>query len=585
MFFEAETAVLNFVLEIVCSFLMAMSLIFVTIELRARFDRSFLIFGITTILLSFFCGIDLWIQPQIQTLYWTKIQHIIAAFFPSFLIWYLLIFLKKNNESVIKIMLFFSMVFSVLFFTDYMLKPSDREVTGTLLYSIVFIPFILISALYFIWLLLVNFFRSNKQDRKVILFHFFGIIALATGGVLDMITIVIGKRIVAEVATFVVPGLLLFGIFVTMVFIDRLTLIIKERDIMFNKLQIAYKEMEEVQSLKELGQSSAIINHEISNYTFVVNGYAQLLLQQLVLTDKQRHMLTVISDTTNKMSEFSKEILNFSKAKILSDKRPILISNLILQCIQSHFHVSQKSFNVDDLDINATVHGDWNKLEHVFVNLFKNAIEAEATQITIKTIRNDSVLLLIIEDNGIGCSEKQLPQLFKSFYTTKKGSGGTGLGMCIVRSIIEGHGGYISAYSKNILNNNTHGLFFTIALPVYTEEKNRIIDKKDQVILIKDKLENLSSIIRVFQNIQVNPHIFQSVDDINFKKMDLETFTVFGSPFSIRSFLKKVDNTGKSHMLTCDNHGTTFVVNENLKTIHVLSEKYVIESMASKYTC
>jgi signal transduction histidine kinase len=472
------------------------------------------------------------------------------------------------------------MVFSVLFFTDYMLKPSEIEVTGTLLYSVAFIPFILFSVVYIIWLLLANYFRSNNQDRKVIIFHLLGIIALAIGATLDIITIVIGKRIVAQVASFVVPGLLLFGIFVTMVFIDRLTLIIKERDVMLNKLQIAYKEMEDVQSLKELGQSSAIINHEINNYTFVISSYAQLLLKQLVLTDKQLHMLTAISDTTNKMSEFSKEILNFSKAKILSDKRPILISNLIIQCIQLHFHAVQKKFNVDNLDINATVHGDWDKMEHVFVNLFKNAIEAEASQITIKTIRNDSVLLLIIEDNGIGCSEKQLPQLFKSFYTTKKGKGGTGLGMCIIRSIIEGHGGYINAYSKNILNNNTRGLFFTIAFPVYTDEKNKIIDKKDQVILVKDKLENLSSIIRVFQNIQVNPHIFQSVDDINFKKMDLETFIVFGSPFSIRSFQKRVDSTGKTHMLTCGDNGTTFVVNENLKTIHVLSEKYVIESMA-----
>jgi len=349
---------------------------------------------------------------------------------------------------------------------------------------------------------------------------------------------------------------------------------------MFNKLQIAYKEMEEVQSLKELGQSSAIINHEIRNYTFVISGYAQMLLQQLVLTDRQRHMLVTISDTISKMAEFSKEILNFSKAKILSDKRPILISNLIIQCIQSHFHAVQNNFNVVGLDTNATMHGDWNKMEHVFMNLFKNAFEAEASNITLKTTRNDSVLLIIVEDNGVGCSETQMPMLFKSFYTTKKGNGGTGLGMCIIRSIIEGHGGHINAYSKNLLNDTTHGLFFTLAFPVYAEERNKIVDKKDQVILIKDKLENLSSIIRVFQNILVNPHVYQSIDDINFKKSDLETFIVFGSPFSIRSFQKKIESTGKAHMLTCGKDGTTFVVNENLKSIAVLSEKYVIESMA-----
>ncbi len=570
----------NFVLEIVCAFLMAMSLIFIIIELRARFDRSFLIFGISNILLSLFCGIDLWIQPEFQTLYWTKIQHIIAAFIPTCLVWYLLLFLNKHQENVIRGMFFLSMVFSVLFFTDLMLKPSAKEVTGTILYSVTFVPLILISIVYIIWLLIVNFIQSNKQDRKVILFHFLGIIALAAGSVLDIVTIVKGKRIVAQVATFVVPGLLLFGIFVTMVFIDRLTSIIKDRDVMLNKLQIAYKEMEDVQSLKELGQSSAIINHEINNYTFLINGYVQMLMKQLTLTDKQRHMMTTVSDTINKMSEFSKDILNFSKAKILSDKRPLMISNLIIQCIQSHFAAVQKMFNVDELDMNATVHGDWNKMEHVFVNLFKNAIEAEATQITIKTIRNDSVLLLVVEDNGVGCSMEQLPSLFKSFYTTKKGKGGTGLGMCIVRSIIEGHGGHINVYSKNILDNNTHGLFFTLAFPVYEEEKNRIIDKKDQVILIKDKLENLSSVIRVFQNIMVNPHIFQSVDDITIKKTDLEKFVIFGSPASIRSFQKKIDSAGNMHMLTCSADGTTFVVNENLKMIHVLSEKYIVESMA-----
>lgn len=572
----------NIALEIFCAFLMAMSLIFIIIELRTRFDRSFLVFGISNVLLSLFCGIDLWIQPHTQTLYWTKIQHIFAAFFPTCLIWYLLIFLNKNKGSVIKVMLLLSVLFSFLFISDLMLKPSAIEVTGTLLYSVSFIPFILLSILYILWLLIVNFFQSNKKDRRVILFHFLGIIVLAAGAILDIVTIVIGKRIVAQVATFVVPGLLLYGFFVTMVFIDRLTSIIRDRDVMFNKLQIAYKEMEEVQSLKELGQSNAMVNHEIKNYTFAIKGLTQVLLQQLTLTDQQRHMMNSVLDTANKMSEFSKDILSFSKAKILSDKRPLSISNLITKCIQSHFSASQKIFYTDELDMNATLYGDSNKMEHVFINLFKNAIEAESTQITIKTISNDSVLLLVVEDNGIGCSMDQLQSIFKSFYTTKKEKGGTGLGMCIIRSIIEGHGGHINVYSKNILDNNTQGLFFTLTFPVYEEEKNKMIDKKDQVILIKDQLENFSSIIRIFQNIIVNPHIYESVDDIIIKKTDLVKFVVFGSPGSIRSFQKKVDCTENRHMLTCDTTGITFVVDENLKTTHILSEKYIIEAMAGR---
>jgi C4-dicarboxylate-specific signal transduction histidine kinase len=92
---------------------------------------------------------------------------------------------------------------------------------------------------------------------------------------MDMIVLLVGHRIFPQVPTFTTPGLLLFGLIVTYVFTDRLTTIIKDRETTFGKLQAAYKEMEEVQELKELGQSTAIINHEIKNYAFIIGGYAQ----------------------------------------------------------------------------------------------------------------------------------------------------------------------------------------------------------------------------------------------------------------------------------------------------------------------
>ena len=281
------------------------------------------------------------------------------------------------------------------------------------------------------------------------------------------------------------------------------------------------------------------------------------------------------------MSDFSKEILDFSKAKILSDKRPLAIFALIQNCIQTHFPQKQDAIALEGANEEVSVHGDWSKLEHVFVNVFKNAFEADATQISITALRKETVLLLIIEDNGVGCTKEQLGSLFKSFYTTKKEKGGTGLGMSIIRSIIESHGGHISAYSKNVLNDKEHGLFLNIAFPVFETETIEAENEKDLVVLIKEGVENLSQVIRVFQNVFVNPYIVQSVNAIELKKMPLEKSAIYSSAGSIDEFKKKFGNRGRKHAFVHGSDNFVFVVNEeHNRSVHTFSEKYVLENLS-----
>ncbi|HAJ79119.1 MAG TPA: hypothetical protein DCO75_05045, partial [Fibrobacteres bacterium] len=288
---------LNFVLELTCTFLMAMSIVFIVIELRARFDRSFLIFGITNLLLAFFCAIDIWLQPQWQIIRWARVQHIIAAFFPALITWYLMVVLHRKNIIISKLMLFIGVCFSLLFCTNIMFRPSEKEITTTILYNFTFAPYMLISIVFIIIFLIKNVSQSNGNERKVLFFHLIGCIALASGGIIDMINLFIGHRLIPQISSFTTLGLLSFGLIVTYVFIDRLTAIIRDREVTFGKLQVAYKEMEDVQTLKELGQSTAIINHEIKNYTFVISGYAQYLLDRSGFSEKDKRILTTIADT------------------------------------------------------------------------------------------------------------------------------------------------------------------------------------------------------------------------------------------------------------------------------------------------
>ncbi len=235
---------LDFALQIVCSFLMAMSLIFIVIEVRARFDRSFLIFGITSLILSIFCAIDIWMQPGIISLYWTRVQHVIAAFFPAFIAWYLLIMLKRQNLVIVRIMFFIGFCLALLFFTNIMLRPTEKEIASTTVYNLTFAPYMLVAIVSIIIFLIRNLSRSEAQVKKVLFYHILGGIALSIGGILDMIVLIIGYRIIPQISTFTTPGLLLFGLIVTYVFTDRLTTIIKDREITFGKLQAAYRELE-----------------------------------------------------------------------------------------------------------------------------------------------------------------------------------------------------------------------------------------------------------------------------------------------------------------------------------------------------
>jgi signal transduction histidine kinase len=559
---------------------MAMSIVFIVIELRARFDRSFLIFGITNLLLALFCAIDIWIQPGTIRMDWTRIQHVIAAFFPAFILWYLMALLNRRSSSIIKIMFFIGFCFSLLFFTNIMFRLTEKGIESAIIYNFTFAPYMIVAIILISIFLIKNLYKCNVNERKVLFFHVIGGIALALGGIIDMINLFIGHRLLPQVSSFTTLGLLLFGLIVTLVFIDRLTAIIRDREVTFGKLQAAYKEMEEVQTLKELGQSTAIINHEIKNYTFVISGYAQYLLDRSGFSAKDKRILTTIADTVKKMSDFSNEILNFSKAKILSDKRPVAIFSLIEECVNTHFANKSGSIIIENPDHELVIYGDWSKLEHVFVNIIRNSFEAEATSISIKAIRRDTVLLLVIEDDGVGCTEDGLGNLFKSFYTTKKGMGGTGLGMCVIKSIVEIHGGYISAYSKNILDSRTHGLTINIAFPIYNNETIKSLDQKDFVLLIKDGVENLAQVIRIFQNVLVTPYIVQRVDDIDGKRIPLEKSAIYASMNSIDQYKRKYGTHGITHILVKGEKNSVFVVNETKDArINTFSENYILENL------
>lgn len=110
-------------------------------------------------------------------------------------------------------------------------------------------------------------------------------------------------------------------------------------------------------------------------------------------------------------------------------------------------------------------------LEEVFSNLFKNACEqmSGCGSITVRMENTDQSFFCTVEDEGGGVSRKDLPNLFRRFYRTKNASAkGAGLGLAIVREIIERHHGHVQA------SNTESGLRISMTIPVLNLVESRL---------------------------------------------------------------------------------------------------------------
>jgi two-component system phosphate regulon sensor histidine kinase PhoR len=112
------------------------------------------------------------------------------------------------------------------------------------------------------------------------------------------------------------------------------------------------------------------------------------------------------------------------------------------------------------------IEGDRELMEYAVYNLLTNAVKYSPpeTSITVSGVREGGSLRISVRDQGIGMDEKELRNIFRKFYRTKKaeasGEPGTGIGLSIVEQILTGHGGSIEVTSSP-----GRGSCFTMVLP------------------------------------------------------------------------------------------------------------------------
>jgi GAF domain-containing protein len=224
------------------------------------------------------------------------------------------------------------------------------------------------------------------------------------------------------------------------------------------KLEQAYQELQKVDKLKdELVQN---VSHELRTPLTFIKGYVELILDSDMgpLTDAQREGLTIVADKTNALSRLVSDIIYLQQVEReslqLSPQDMREMSRLALQSCEIaalNAGITLRLIVPDELPIILI---DRDRINQVFDNLLGNAIKfsPRGGTIMIHVESLGELVQLTISDTGLGIPIDKLEKVFDRFYqvdgSATRRFGGAGLGLAIVRRIIEAHGGRIWVESE-----------------------------------------------------------------------------------------------------------------------------------------
>lgn len=224
--------------------------------------------------------------------------------------------------------------------------------------------------------------------------------------------------------------------------------------------------------LASLGRLISGVAHEVNNPLSNISSSAQILLEDGEASGPQwRHeMLTQIDDETVRAQRIVRSLLDYAREREFT-RRPIALKATIEETLLFLRNDVPPGVHINiDLDPALSLSADKPRLQQVFLNLLKNAVEALGThgEIQIRALArftNDpatpsplrgqidrfpspSVVDIEVRDSGQGIPADVIARIFDPFFTTKEASHGSGLGLFIVREIVEEHGGLIAADSQ-----------------------------------------------------------------------------------------------------------------------------------------
>lgn len=222
------------------------------------------------------------------------------------------------------------------------------------------------------------------------------------------------------------------------------------------QLAMALNNMAQSLSTMEVARRSftANISHELKTPMTSISGFIDGILDGTIPPEKQSYYLRIVSDETKRLSRLVKTMLNLSRieaGEMKINRTKFDVVDTICQTVFSFEQpIEKKHLDIRGLDHDKVmVDADQDLIHQVIYNLTENAVKFvnEGGYIEFGFTSDTSRTYISVKNSGAGLSREEIPKIFDRFYKTDKSRGldknGVGLGLYIVRSIVNLHGGEI----------------------------------------------------------------------------------------------------------------------------------------------
>lgn len=245
-------------------------------------------------------------------------------------------------------------------------------------------------------------------------------------------------------------------------------------------LEKAQRDLIRAEKLASVGRLSAGIAHEIGNPIGIIKGYLSLLTDPSISDQEKNDFIVRTQNEVERINSIIQQLLDFARPsgkelavisvhQILNELEDVCHFQPALSCIKFQLQLDAQK---DLVMANAR------QMRQVFLNLILNAADAVRDsdvdgELVIHTELSDSLsaeskeaemFVIRFTDNGQGITDESLTNIFDPFFTTKAPGEGTGLGLSVSFTIIEGFGGSIKASRTD-----SGGTCMTIKLPLFHE--------------------------------------------------------------------------------------------------------------------
>lgn len=234
------------------------------------------------------------------------------------------------------------------------------------------------------------------------------------------------------------------------------------RDI--SERQRLQEQLRRTERIAELGTLASGMAHEIGTPMNVILGRAEYLMDRVTDESVKKGLQTIVVQV-ERITRVMNQLLSFAR-RAAPERRPLDLREVIdvgMEMFQERFARNQIQVELALTSPCPMVLADADQMSQVFINLVMNAVHAmpDGGTLRVGLAPEHRMAKLVVSDTGHGIPRSMIKKIFEPFFTTKNFGQGTGLGLTVVKGIIEEHQGSIAVESEE-----GKGTTFTILLPL-----------------------------------------------------------------------------------------------------------------------